>query len=33
MLVLVGMCGYVFAAEAIEALEADKQSLRVGLNV
>lgn len=32
MLVLLSMGGYMLAAEAIEALEADEQSLRMGLN-
>ena len=32
MFVLFGMSGYVVAAEAVEALEADEQSLGVGLN-
>lgn len=32
MLMLLGMGSYVLTAEAIEALEADEQSLRMGLN-
>ena len=32
MLVLLGVRGDVFAAEAVEALEADKQAFGMGLN-